>query len=353
MARGAARAPRHADGHAELQGHPRAGEEGEAGGTGAVLGRRQLPCDGPSAAAPLSPDPAAFPALPAARGAAPLTPPHPPAPLQTVAVSLAAKHGRLGDALAVYRLMLQDGVQPKSPTFNAREFSLPTDQAAGRLSSKPMERPATAVWFHCCLAVPPGCTDAKDAGQPCHSGPLLRHPRHHCAPLPPAPPRPAPCPPQSSRRACARDPPTRALDSSRSCRPWASRRAGWPCFLLSTAAAPLNECMLAAWPALEQDCGRGAHGCASQAPVCMYTHHTSAPPPPPPPTPHTHHPHFTYPTPPTFTPTLTPTLTPTRTHNLIFRRRLTWSRSAPSSPAASAWATGSGRRRCGRGWRRR
>ncbi|PSC70893.1 hypothetical protein C2E20_5639 [Micractinium conductrix] len=39
--------------------------------------------------------------------------------VQTVAVSLAAKHGRLGDALAVYRLMLQDGVQPKSPTFNA------------------------------------------------------------------------------------------------------------------------------------------------------------------------------------------------------------------------------------------
>lgn len=39
--------------------------------------------------------------------------------LQTVAVSLAAKHSRLDLALAVYRLMLQDGVQPKSPTFNA------------------------------------------------------------------------------------------------------------------------------------------------------------------------------------------------------------------------------------------
>ena len=39
--------------------------------------------------------------------------------VQTVAVSLAARHGRLGDALEVYRLMLQDGVQPKSPTFNA------------------------------------------------------------------------------------------------------------------------------------------------------------------------------------------------------------------------------------------
>jgi pentatricopeptide repeat protein len=41
--------------------------------------------------------------------------------VQTVAVSLAARHGRLGDALEVYRLMLQDGVQPKSPTFNACE----------------------------------------------------------------------------------------------------------------------------------------------------------------------------------------------------------------------------------------
>lgn len=39
--------------------------------------------------------------------------------VQTVAVSLAAKHGQLAHALAVYRLMLQDGVQPKSPTFNA------------------------------------------------------------------------------------------------------------------------------------------------------------------------------------------------------------------------------------------
>ncbi|EFN56272.1 hypothetical protein CHLNCDRAFT_51958 [Chlorella variabilis] len=39
--------------------------------------------------------------------------------VQTVAVSVAAKDGRLEDALAVYRLMLQDGVQPKAPTFNA------------------------------------------------------------------------------------------------------------------------------------------------------------------------------------------------------------------------------------------
>lgn len=38
---------------------------------------------------------------------------------QTVAVSLAAKHGRLDLALQVYRLMLQDGVHPKTPTFNA------------------------------------------------------------------------------------------------------------------------------------------------------------------------------------------------------------------------------------------
>ena len=41
--------------------------------------------------------------------------------MQTVAVSLAAKAGRLGDAVSVYRLMLQDGVQPKAPTFNACE----------------------------------------------------------------------------------------------------------------------------------------------------------------------------------------------------------------------------------------
>lgn len=36
-------------------------------------------------------------------------------------MSLAAKHGQLVHALAVYRLMLRDGVEPKSPTFNARE----------------------------------------------------------------------------------------------------------------------------------------------------------------------------------------------------------------------------------------
>ncbi|KAI3426473.1 hypothetical protein D9Q98_008840 [Chlorella vulgaris] len=39
--------------------------------------------------------------------------------VQTVAVSMASRHGRLDDALAVYRLMLQDGVLPKAPTFNA------------------------------------------------------------------------------------------------------------------------------------------------------------------------------------------------------------------------------------------
>lgn len=40
---------------------------------------------------------------------------------QTAAISLAAKHGQLTHALAVYRLMLRDGVEPKSPTLNARE----------------------------------------------------------------------------------------------------------------------------------------------------------------------------------------------------------------------------------------
>ena len=45
--------------------------------------------------------------------------PHPQP--QTAAISLAAKYGQLVHALAVYRLMLRDGVEPKSPTFNARE----------------------------------------------------------------------------------------------------------------------------------------------------------------------------------------------------------------------------------------
>lgn len=57
-----------------------------------------------------------------------------PAPLctslQTVAVSLAAKHRRLDHALQVYRLMLQDGVQPKAPTFNARARAAATTAAA-------------------------------------------------------------------------------------------------------------------------------------------------------------------------------------------------------------------------------
>ena len=48
----------------------------------------------------------------------------PGCPAQTVAVSVAAKDGRLEDALAVYRLMLQDGVQPKAPTFNACEAAV-------------------------------------------------------------------------------------------------------------------------------------------------------------------------------------------------------------------------------------
>ncbi|GAB4817501.1 hypothetical protein N2152v2_004547 [Parachlorella kessleri] len=39
--------------------------------------------------------------------------------VQTMAIVAAGKLGRLGDALAVYNLMLQDGVRPNAPTFNA------------------------------------------------------------------------------------------------------------------------------------------------------------------------------------------------------------------------------------------
>eukprot|EP00887_Chlorella_sp_A99_P007440 scaffold2.g7440.t1 len=39
--------------------------------------------------------------------------------VQTTAITMAGRTGRLGDAVAVYRLMLQDGVLPRLPTFNA------------------------------------------------------------------------------------------------------------------------------------------------------------------------------------------------------------------------------------------
>jgi pentatricopeptide repeat protein len=42
--------------------------------------------------------------------------------VQTMAVVAAGKDGRLRDAMAVYNLMLQDGVRPNAPTFNARAW---------------------------------------------------------------------------------------------------------------------------------------------------------------------------------------------------------------------------------------
>ena len=76
-----------------------------------------------------------------------------------MAVSLAAKAGRLGDAVAVYRLMLQDGVQPKAPTFNACESAPPPHTSP----SKPGVT-GTGSLLHPCSNIP--CNKATDAHMP-------------------------------------------------------------------------------------------------------------------------------------------------------------------------------------------
>lgn len=41
-----------------------------------------------------------------------------------MAIVHAGRDGRMADAISVYNLMLQDGVRPNAPTYNARECLL-------------------------------------------------------------------------------------------------------------------------------------------------------------------------------------------------------------------------------------